>query len=363
MKFFFKTLLVVFVLMVVIPFPVFAQDETLEGKILNVVKKEEISGEGQVELYRELEILVTKGSLKDKKIKVEIGKIKNLKQPKYEVGDQVLISYSHDENGQEFFYITDYIRRLPLIGLFLFFVVLVIAVGRWQGASSLLGLAVSFLVIFSFILPNILAGYDPILTSIIGALFIIPFSFYLAHGFNKKTTIAMAGTFISLVITGILASFLVEITRLTGYASEEMVFLQTYKEGTINVKGLLLAGIIIGALGILDDITIAQAAVVSQLKETNPRISSKELFMRAMNVGQDHIASMVNTLILIYTGAALPLLLLFVNTPHSFTEVINYEIISEEIVRTLVGSIGLIGAVPITTFLAIQWLRHKTPPR
>ena len=164
---------------------------------------------------------------------------------------------------------------------------------------------------------------------------------------------------IALVITGFLAKFFVQVTRLTGYASEEAAFLQYARQGAVDIKGLLLAGIIIGTLGILDDITIAQAAIVQQLKQANKKMKPKELFSQAMRVGQDHIASMITTLILVYTGAALPLLLLFIDNPLPFSQVINYEIIAEEIIRTLVGSIGLITAVPITTFLASR-VKFKT---
>ena len=149
-----------------------------------------------------------------------------------------------------------------------------------------------------------------------------------------------------------MANIFVEAAKLTGFASEEAGFLQVAKQGAMNMKGLLLAGIIIGVLGVLDDITISQSAIVFQLKEANEKLKFNELYKRAMNVGQDHISSMVNTLVLVYTGAALPLLLLFIDNPHPFSEIVNYEIIADEIVRTLVGSIGLILAVPITTVIA-----------
>lgn len=301
-----------------------------------------------------MEVLITKGSLKGKEITVEAGDIPIVGQPKYEPGDEVLISYSQDFEGKDVFYISDYVRRRPLLFLFLIFVILALIVGGWRGGSSLLGLGISFLVIFAFILPQIYAGRDPVSIAIIGSLLIIPISFYLSHGFNRKTTTAIFGTLIALMITGILAKTFVGLAKLTGYASEEAAFLQVARPGIVNIRGLVLAGIIIGTLGVLDDITISQAAIAQQLKEANPKVKFKELFVRAMNVGQDHIASMVNTLVLVYTGAALPLLLLFIDNPHPFSEVINYEIIAEEAIRTLVGSIGLITAVPITTLLAAR---------
>ena len=250
------------------------------------------------------------------------------------------------------FYISDFVRLDSLIWLFIIFIILTIYIAKCMGLMSLIGMAISFLIIFFYILPNISAGLDPIQIAITGSLFIIPITFYFSHGLNKKTTVAIVGTIIALIITGILASIFVNFAKLTGFASEEASFLEVAKPGAINMKGLLLAGIIIGVLGVLDDITISQSAIVFQLKEINNKLKFSELYSRAMNIGQDHISSMVNTLILVYTGAALPLLILFINNPRPFSEVINYEMIADEIVRTLVGSIGLILSVPITTFIA-----------
>lgn len=328
------------------------QEESLEASVVSILEEKEVEVMDEKQLYQKIELLVTKGSLKDKKIIIESGDIPLANLQKYKVGDKVIVSYSKDFEGNDYFYITDYIRRSSLFWLFALFVILVAVVAKWRGLSSLLGMGISFFVIFSFILPKISAGSDPIQIAIIGSLFIIPITFYLSHGFNKKTTIAIAGTVIALIITGILAGIFVEAAKLTGFASEEAGFLQVAKQGEINIKGLLLAGIIIGVLGVLDDITVSQSAIILQLKEANPKMKFDELYKRAMNVGQDHISSMVNTLVLVYTGAALPLLLLFSDNPHPFSEVINYEIIADEIVRTLVGSIGLVLAVPITTLIA-----------
>ena len=328
------------------------KEETLEAVITNILEEKEIEVMEKKQLFQKLELKVTKGSLKDKTIMIESGNIALANLQKYKTGDRITVSFSRDFEDKDSFYITDYVRRGSLLWLFAIFIILAVVIGKWRGLTSLLGMALSFLIIFIFILPSISKGVDPVQTAIFGALFIIPISFYLSHGFNKKTTVAVVGTVIALIITGILANVFVEAAKLTGFASEEAGFLQSYKPDLINMKGLLLAGIIIGVLVVLDDVTISQSAIVFQLKDTNPKIKLGELYQRAMNVGQDHIASMVNTLVLVYTGAALPLLLIFINNPHPFTEIINYEIIADEVVRTLVGSIGLILAVPITTFIA-----------
>jgi uncharacterized membrane protein len=330
------------------------QEETLEAIVEKILEEKQVKpmGSTEMQLYQKLELLVTKGSIKDKKIVIENGNIPVANNLKYKVSDKVIVTFSKDFEGNDYFYITDYIRRDSLVWLFMIFVVVAVVIAKWRGILSLVGMGISFLVIFSFILPKISSGSNPVEIAILGSLIIIPVSFFLSHGFNKKTMVAIAGTLIALIITGILANMFVEAAKLTGFASEEAGFLQVAKQGAINIKGLLLAGIIIGVLGVLDDITISQSAIVFQLKEANEKLKFNELYKRAMNVGQDHISSMVNTLVLVYTGAALPLLLLFIDNPHPFSEIVNYEIIADEIVRTLVGSIGLILAVPITTAIA-----------
>lgn len=330
------------------------KEETLEGNVTQILEEKNIvSQEGEDQhLYQKLKIFITKGSLKDSEIIVESGSVFSVNTPRYKIGEKVIISYSKDFEGNDTFFITDFVRRQPLLLLFLIFIVLTVMIAKWRGLLSLLGMAASFLIIFLLILPRILGGSDPVETAILGSLLIIPITFFLSHGFNKKTGVAIAGTIIALIITGILASIFVDISKLSGFASEEAAFLQSAKGNLVNIKGLLLAGIIIGVLGVLDDITVSQSAIVFQLKEINEKIKFSELYKRAMNVGRDHISSMVNTLVLVYTGAALPLLLLFINNPHPFSEVINYEIIADEVIRTLVGSIGLILAVPITTLFA-----------
>ena len=327
------------------------KEEILEGTVIEVLE-EKLP-------YQKLEILITKGSLEDKKIQIETGKMPAANQPVYQKSDELLISSSKDLNGNNIYFINDFIRKKPIFWLALIFTVLVLAVARWRGLASILGLGISFAVIFVFILPCILAGKDPVLVVLAGSLAIVPTTFYLSHGINKKTTIAITAALLTLFISIILSILFVNGAKLTGFASEEAGFIQSFKQGSINIKGLLLAGIIIGLLGILDDVTVNQTAVVEQLKKANNKLNLKQLYVQSMAVGSDHIASMVNTLILVYAGASLPLLLLFVDNPHPFGEVINYEIVAEEIVRMLIGSIGLVLAVPLASFLAAWWFSKK----
>lgn len=336
-------------------------EETLEGKVVDVIEQTTVipAGAKNPQLYQKLEILITKGLLKGETVTVENGNLPMTNVQQYVVGDELVLSHTQTPQDESVFYITDYVRRGALLQLFIIFVVLVLLVGGVRGATSLLGMAASFGVIFVYVLPQILHGADPVQTAILGSLVIIPATFFLSHGVNKKTLVAVFGTLIALVLTGVLAQTYVGAAKLTGLAAEEAGFLQAFMPGLINTRGLLLAGIIIGVLGVLDDITVSQSSIVEQLASANPKMGRTDLYKKAMIVGKDHIASMVNTLILVYTGAALPLLLLFVNNPHPFLEVINYEIIADEIVRTFVGSIGLIVAVPVTTLLAVYMIKKE----
>lgn len=358
----FVVTLIIFIILTFFPTLAFAQtfeEQKIEAEIIKILEEKELETGGQKHLYQKFELQTLNDSSDTKTITAESGGFMTLNSPKFKVGDKVVVTSTIGPDGQTIFYISDYIRRDTLYLLFGLFVGITILIGKKRGLFSLIGMAFSFFILFTFVLPQILAGHDPVLISIIGSLLIIPVTFSLSHGLNKKTFSAIVGTSIALIITGILASLFVNASELSGFASEEAGFLQQAKDGLLNIKSLLLAGIIIGALGILDDITVSQSAIVFQLKKAFPNLSLMKLYSKAMEVGRDHIASVVNTLVLVYTGAALPLLLLFINNPHPIKEVINYEIIAEEIVRTLVSSIGLILAVPITTFLTAYMLKKQ----
>ncbi|MBI2031053.1 MAG: YibE/F family protein [Candidatus Levybacteria bacterium] len=335
------------------------KDERFEAVVVKVQEEKQIEINGKKQLYQKLELRITSEDSKGKIVIIENGKIPQVKVQEFKAGDKLVITKSKDEEGKDVYLIADFIRRDSLYILFAIFVGLVIFIGRKRGILSILGMIISFFIIFTFILPQIMQGRDPILITVTASFIIIPLTFYLSHGLNMKTTSAVLGTLIALIITGILANVFVDATRLTGFASEEAGFLEMMRQGAFNMKALLLSGIIIGVLGILDDITVSQAAIVYQLKETSPKLPIQELYSRAMDVGKDHIASMVNTLVLVYTGAAMPLLLLFINNKSPFGQVINFEIIAEEIVRTLVASTGLILAVPITTFITALIVYNK----
>ncbi|HRN86660.1 MAG TPA: YibE/F family protein [Candidatus Dojkabacteria bacterium] len=334
------------------PEPEIPETEYFKGTVTEILEEELVEYIDGEQMYQRLLITITNGDFKGEKVEVENGSTASLQEIIYEVGDTVYLSYTRDQNGKALFFITDFDRSNGLAVLFLGFVLLTLLIGFKRGALSILSLIISFAIIFIFVLPQIQAGKDPVLVAILSSIVIIPITFYLSHGFQLKTTISIVGTFISLVITGLLAVYFVNLVNLTGGASEEALFLQNIGGTIYNLRDLLLAGIIIGTMGVMDDVTVSQTSIVFQHYDLKKKITFSELFSRSIKVGKDHISSMVNTLVLVYTGASMPLLLLFMNNPRPFEELLSYELVATEIVRMLVGSIGLIIAVPITTALA-----------
>jgi uncharacterized membrane protein len=276
--------------------------------------------------------------------------------------DKILLTRSGDAEGESTYFFADYQRSVPLIWLGVMFALLVVVLSRWRGLAALVGLAFSLLLLVKFILPGILQGQSPVMVSIIGSAAIMFVTLYLAHGLNVRTTSAVIGTLLSLSLTGLLAAFFVAASRFTGLGSEEATFLQISAQ-QVNLEGLILGGVIIGSLGVLDDVTVTQASAVWEIHRANPLYGPRALYASALRIGRDHIASTVNTLVLAYAGASLPLLILFALSSRPLGQLVATEIVAEEVVRTLVGSIGLIASVPITTFLTSLVVARDVPPR
>jgi len=277
-----------------------------------------------------------------------------------EVGEKVYVVKVFDGISTSY-YVPDRYRLDTIYWLAGIFFLIVIAAARFKGFGALLGLVFSFFVIIKFILPRILAGDNPLLVCLVGALAIAIVSIYIAHGFKARTTLAVISTVIIIGFTTALDYFVVHFTKLFGIGSEEAVYAQFGGAGIINLRGLLLGGIIIGVLGVLDDITTAQAAVVDELRLANPSLSFKELYRRGTSVGREHIVSLINTLVLAYVGASFPLVLLFRQSEQPISFVLNSHLVAEEIVRSLIGSTALIMAVPLTTALsAYIFSRYKS---
>ena len=245
----------------------------------------------------------------------------------------------------------DFQRSAPLVLLLVLFAVVIVAVGRWRGLLALIGLGASLAVVFAFVLPALLRGSNPVGVAVTGACVIALIALYLAHGVTERTTVALLGTVASLALTGVLAAVFASASELTGLASEESINLLAFAPD-LDFRGLLLAAVIIGSLGVLDDVTVTQVSAVWELHGADDRLGFRPLYASAVRIGRDHIASATNTLVLAYTAAALPLLLIFTQSGLSVSEVITTETVAVEVVQTLVGSIGLVASVPITTALA-----------
>lgn len=266
-------------------------------------------------------------------------------------GQGVVVAYAPDAPRDLQYSVTDVDRGVPMALLAGLFALVVVLVGRMRGVMALISLAISFAILTLFILPAILQGSNPLVVAVVGASAIMLIALYMCHGVTARTSVAVLGTLISLLLIGLLGSLFIDWASLSGNTDDNTGLIHgLYPE--IDMSGLLLAGIIIGSLGVLDDVTVTQTSAVWELHQADPDMGPRALYRSAIRIGRDHIASVVNTLVLAYAGAALPLLLLFSIAQSSVGTVANSELVAEEIVRTLVGSIGLVASVPVTTALA-----------
>ncbi|MER5379150.1 YibE/F family protein [Streptomyces sp. NPDC002688] len=300
------------------------------------------------------------GECKKATIRIDTGKDKGrtfteIVQPdqsrQLHQGEKVVVAYEPSAPKDLQYSVTDANRKLPLTLLAGIFAVVVVVVGRMRGVMALIALAISFMILNFFILPAILQGSNPLVVAVVGSSAIMLIALYMCHGLSARTSVAAVGTLLSLVLIGILGSVFIDWAVLTGNTDDNTGLIHGLYP-SIDMSGLLLAGVIIGSLGVLDDVTVTQTSAVWELHEANPTMGWRGLYRAGIRIGRDHIASVVNTLVLAYAGAALPLLLLFSIAQSSVGTVANSELVAEEIVRTLVGSIGLVAAVPVTTALA-----------
>ena len=268
-------------------------------------------------------------------------------------GDDIYVNMTVLADGTASFSFYDYQRATPMWILAIVFIGAVIVLGRWRGFGAIAGLVASLAVIVKFLLPSILDGNSPVMVAIVAASLIAFIALYLAHGITLPTSVALLGTFASLAVTAVLSLLFVSWSNLTGLSDESALYL-TSLGVNVDLQGIVLAGFVIGALGVLDDVTVTQVAAVAELHAAQPDLGPGRLYRSAVTIGRDHISATVNTLFLAYAGAALPLLLLFTQTNQSVGSLAGREVIATEIIRSLVGSIGLVSAVPITTWLAVK---------
>lgn len=352
-------LLLISIVLILVPFLGHSQElhndyqGTHRGKVIDIKSEEvrEIPGTDAEHLYQEIEIEILDGP--------QVGEIITIENDYLELdkGDKFYFNHNIYIDGSEFYAVVNIDRRASLIFFGILFAVAVIALGGWQGVRSLVALVGSFLAIFYVLLPGILHGWNPLLISLLVASVILASAIFFTHGFNRESLVAYSGTMIAVLLTGVLAIIAVSMSDLSGFVSDESVYLNINTDGALNFTGLLLGAIIIGVLGVLDDVAITQAAVVSELFDSNKSISRREVYSRALRVGREHVGALVNTLVLAYAGVSLPLLLYFYMSPISVWSLVNSEVFATEIIRTVVGSIGLIMTVPIVTGLAVFYLK------
>jgi len=326
---------------------------TYRGKVIEVVSSEErtVPGTQTATPVQTIDVEVLDGPFDGDIITIENDFLA------LDTGDRFYFNYNVYIDGSESYAVTNIDRRVPLMLFVALFAFAVIALGGWQGVRSLIALGVSFLAIFYVLLPGLLAGYSPLLLSFLVAAGILFGAIFFTHGFNRESFVAYGGTMLAVGLTGILAIIAVSASSLTGFASDESVYLNFNTDGVLDFTGLLLGAIIVGVLGVLDDIAVTQAAVVVELYGSNKSLSPREVYRRALRVGREHVGALVNTLVLAYAGASLPLLMYFYLAPVGFWSLINSELFATEIIRAVVGSIGLILTVPIVTGLAVWYLK------
>ncbi|MEA1960722.1 MAG: YibE/F family protein [Bacillota bacterium] len=267
-------------------------------------------------------------------------------------GDEVVLYLSEDNGDLSEVYISDVVRANFLNYIVIAFVILLVLVGGIKGIKALVALGLTILAIFKVLLPALVSGYSPLPITTIVLAVVTVFTMIVVAGFTSKSFAATLGTIGGVMVAGFLAYWIGDVAHLYGLATEESRMLLYVPDLELDMRGLLFSGIIIGALGAIMDVAMSIASSMDEVRKANPGLSRWELMVSGMNVGRDIMGTMANTLILAYTGGALPFLLLFMAYDTSSLRIMNSELIASEIVRAMVGSIGLILSVPITAFSA-----------
>lgn len=342
------------------------EQQYYKAEVIEVISQTTQKNQGKESIVQKLKLKILEGKEKDKIIQLDHGKFVSITDSqKAKTGDILILSETTNPQGGKINSVYDTYRLENVIFIVFLFAALVILVAGRKGLGSLVGMGVSLATIFFFIVPQILNGQNPILISILGSIFIMLVTLFATHGPSKKTALSLISIFISLVITGLISIAFVNLARLTGLGSEETYSLLQLKDVVINTKGLLLGGIIIASLGVLDDASVTQVSSLFEIFKANTKLGFFDLLERGFKVGKDHIASVVNTLVLAYAGSSIALFLIFVINPSGlpYWVILNNEVITEEIVRTLAGTMGIILAVPITTLVTSYYLTRLSKIR
>ncbi len=328
--------------------------DTVRAEVLQIIEEGRIDMGGNQQTYQVARVKILEGPYEGIPMEIDYGR-RQVRPDDYLLapGDKILVSISKTPDNVVNAYFADYVRTTPILWLTVLFGIAIVVISQWKGVRALVSMAVSLYVIIGYIIPQILTGNDALRVSVIGSILLLGVTLYLTYGWTLKTHAAVLSMALALLLTGALSGLFVVFAKLNGSGDENVMFLMQLSETPINLRGLLLGGMIIGALGVLDDLVTTQASAVFELHHANPSLGFRGLYNAAMRIGQDHVAATVNTLVLAYAGASLPMLLMFSLGQGDYGYLVNFSFIAEEIVRTLVGSLGLIAAVPITTAIAI----------
>ena len=328
--------------------------DTVRAEVNQIIDEGDVDLGGFTQKYQVARITILEGEYTGIPMEIDYGK-RQVRSDDYmlKAGDKIIVTISKTPDNVVNAYFVDYVRITPILWLTLFFAIAIVLISQWKGIRALLSMVFSLYIIIGYIIPNILNGEDPLTISIIGSIILLGVSLYLTYGWTLKTHAAVLSMVLVLIITGALAGLFVVFAKLNGSGDENVMYLMQLSDTPINLRGLFLGGLIIGALGVLDDLVTTQAAAVFELHHANHELGFRGLYSSAMRIGQDHVAATVNTLVLAYAGASLPMLLMFSLGHGDYGYIVNFSFVAEEIVRTLVGSLGLIAAVPLTTVIAI----------
>jgi len=328
--------------------------DTVRAEVTQIIEEGQIDMGGHLQTYQLARVNILEGQYAGIIMEIDYGK-RQVRSDDYllEAGDRIMVSISKTPENVVNAYFVDFVRTTPILWLTGIFAMAIIVISRWKGIRALLSMVFSLYMIIGYIIPHILMGEDPLRVSIIGSAILLAVTLYLTYGWNLKTHSSVLSMILVLLLTGALSGLFVVFAKLNGTGDENVMFLMQLLDTPINLRGLLLGGMIIGALGVLDDLVTTQASAVFELHHANSSLGFRGLYNAAMRIGQDHVAATVNTLVLAYAGASLPMLLMFTLGRGDLGYLVNFSFIAEEVVRTLVGSLGLIAAVPLTTVIAI----------
>jgi uncharacterized membrane protein len=342
--------------------PIIPKEEYFKALVVSIVKEGQRDNQGYKSYFQTLKAQAEDGPQKGELLTIENGDQSQITKGQFvSIGQEIVVDKVTNQNNKISYSIYDSYRLNNLLIFFIIFCLGVVLIAGLKGFGSLIGMGISLCVILLYIIPTILKGADPLTVTLIGATIIILLTTYLAHGISWKTTIALSSTLISIFLTAGLAILAVNFTNISGIGNEDAFALQVGTTSLINLQGLFLSGIIIATLGALNDITTTQAMTILELKKSDPKLKFVALFEKGFSVGKEHIASLVNTLILAYVGSAFAVFIFFVLNPAKtpYWIILNSELVSDEIVKILAGSIGLLFSVPIVTLLASFVFSHK----